>query len=296
MATKEVLIPVDPSTIAVGKRLPWALYARNGELLAPEGFLITDESQQRRMLEARAYRQTPGLQRNDATYDSESRAPATAVVDTLPELRHNVEFVQLTYHLRGEVDPTTVTVEFLGKVVNQAVMVTAPHLPGRLSWRDVEDGFPISVRMMTGRSAYSFETLLTRFSALPMPHLFLRYPMDVKHQVLRSSVRVRTSIKAVALLPGGTRHMVLVDNLSGDGCGIDTEFALGDPGENIEMVFRIHVRGQGYTLTLPSTIRNKRQRKGRHIYGLQFGSQNDPLDHSLRLALEAYLYEHIVTE
>jgi len=297
MNSKAVMVPVDPQEIAVGRQLPWALYGRNGVLIAPAGFLVGDEVQRQRVLAGRVFREAPGLERSDdSATQTEVRPHAGQVTDALGELRHNVEFVQLTYHLKGEVEAATVPVEFIGKVAMQAVLVSAPPLPGRQTWRDVEDGFPLSVRMMTGRSAYSFDTLLMRFSALPMAHLFLRYPTAVKHQVLRGAVRLRASLKAIAVLKDGRRQAVLIDNISGDGCGIDTDMTFGEAGENFELVFRIQVRGQGYTLTLPSTIRNKRSRKGRLVYGIQFGIQNDPLDQSLRLALEAYLYERIVSE
>ena len=297
MTSKAVLVPVDPQDIAVGRQLPWALYGRNGALIAPAGFMVGDEGQRQRVLAVRVFREAPGLERtDDATTQTEVRPHPGQTADALSELRHNVEFVQLTYHLKGEVEPATVPVEFIGKVTMQAVVISAPPLPGRQTWRDVEDGFPLSVRMMTGRSAYSFDTLLMRFSALPMAHLFLRYPSAVKHQVLRGAVRLRASVKAIAVLSDGRRQAVLIDNISGDGCGIDTDMTFGEPGETFELVFRIQVRGQGYTLTLPSTIRNKRSRKGRLVYGIQFGNQSDPLDQSLRLALEAYLYERIVSE
>ena len=40
MTGKSVLVPVDPQEIAVGRQLPWALYGRNGTLIAPAGFIL----------------------------------------------------------------------------------------------------------------------------------------------------------------------------------------------------------------------------------------------------------------
>jgi hypothetical protein len=92
------------------------------------------------------------------------------------------------------------------------------------------------------------------------------------------------------------RVPVLVDNISGDGCGLETETVLGDVGTRFDLLLRIEVLGQAYTATLPCIIRNRRVRKGRHITGVMFTEPETSMDATLRMALEAYLYEQIVAE
>jgi len=287
-------VEVQPGELEIGKALPWAVYGRNGVLVAQAGFVVTDESKRKSLLESGLYREpqrlrlelggTPNIRRD------------TVNDDKLSELRQSVEFAQLSIDLRGEPATTVLITEYIGKLNGQAVIVSAPPLPGRHSWRDIDQGTPISLRVLTGRSAYSFESQLLRFVALPVPVLFLRYPSVVRHQQVRSRVRVRTRLKAVALLKDGTRMSVSVDNISGDGCGIDTDMVLGEIGTSFDLLFRIELRGQGYTLTLPALIRNTRVRKGRRITGVAFAHENAPMDSSLLFALEAYLYEQIIAE
>jgi len=287
-------VEVQPGELDLGKPLPWALYGKNGILVAPAGFVISDDAKRRSLLEAGVFRE---LQRLRMAFGKpgNARPDDPDGDDVLGELRHNVEFARLSITLRGESE-ITVSTEYLGKLPGQLLLVTAPPLPGRHTWRDVAEGTLLRLRLLTGRSAYSFETPLVRFTALPSALLFLRYPTHVQHQQVRNNVRVRTRLKAVALMAGGTRVPVVVENISGDGCGLETESILGELGTAFDLVFRIEVLGQSYTLTLPSLIRNRRTRKGREITGVAFAHPEAPMDTNLRMALEAYLYEQIVAE
>jgi hypothetical protein len=78
MTSKAVLVPVDLQEIAVGRQLPWALYGRNGALIAPAGFMVGDEGQRQRVLAVRVFREAPGLERTDdaTTRPRFARTPA----------------------------------------------------------------------------------------------------------------------------------------------------------------------------------------------------------------------------
>jgi hypothetical protein len=289
-------VEVQPGEIEIGKPLPWPVYAPNGVLLAPAGFLVTAELRHRTIAKSGVYRDIHRLQASQSQ-PGMARPEEGEVVDALNELRHNIEFAQLTLAPRGEGESeVTLISEYIGKLPGQILLMSAPPLPGRFAWRDTPEGVLIRVRLLTGRSAYSFETALIRYMTLPTPMLFLRYPAEVAHQQVRNNVRVRSRLKAVAKMGPTVRVPVLVDNISGDGCGLETETVLGDVGTRFDLLLRIEVLGQAYTATLPCIIRNRRVRKGRHITGVMFTEPETSMDATLRMALEAYLYEQIVAE
>lgn len=287
---------VQPGEIEVGRPLPWPIYGHNGDLLAPAGFLVTEELRRRTLQRAGVFRNIQRLQLGQGG-PGPARPDDAEPVDALAELRHNVEFAQLSVSPRGDGEgEVTLISEYLGKLPGQILMMSAPPLPGKFAWRDIQEGALIRLRLLTGRSAYSFDTGLLRYMTLPTPMLFLRYPTEVAHQQVRNNVRVRSRIKAVAVMPRDNRIPVLVENISGEGCGLETETVLGEVGTTFDLMLRIELLGQAYTLNLPSVIRNRRTRKGRHITGVMFVYPVTSAEAMLRMALEAYLYEQIVAE
>lgn len=289
-------VEVQPGEIEVGRPLPWPIYGHNGDLLASEGFLVTEELRRRTLQRAGVFRDIQRLQVAQGG-PGMARPDSAEPEDALAEIKHNVEFAQLSMSPRGDGEgEVTLISEYLGKLPGQILLMSAPPLPGRHAWRDIAEGALIRVRLLTGRSAYSFDTGLLRYMTLPTPMLFLRYPMEVAHQQVRNNVRVRSRIKAVAVMARNNRIPVVVENISGDGCGLETESVLGDVGTTFDLVLRIELLGQAYSLSLPSIIRNRRTRKGRHITGVMFVYPVNSAEATLRMALEAYLYEQIVAE
>ena len=290
-------VEVQPGEIEIGQPLPWPIYGHNGVLLAPAGFTVTAELRHRTIAKAGVFRDIQRLQQASQGMTGMARPDNAEPTDALEEIRHNVEFAQLTFSPRSESDgEVTLISEYLGKLPGQILLMSAPPLPGRYAWRDIIEGALIRVRLLTGRSAYSFETALMRYMTLPVPMLFLRYPGEVAHQQVRNNVRVRSRLNAVAMMGPTVRVPVMVENISGDGCGLETDSVLGDVGRSFDMLLRIDLLGQAYTLTLPCIIRNRRTRKGRYITGVSFACPETSMDATLRMALEAYLYEQIIAE
>ena len=126
-------VEVQPGELEIGKALPWAVYGRNGVLVAQAGFVVTDESKRKSLLESGLYREpqrlrlelggTPNIRR-DTVHD-----------DKLSELRQSVEFAQLSIALRGAPATTVLITEYIGKLNGHAALVTPPPLPGRHRWR-----------------------------------------------------------------------------------------------------------------------------------------------------------------
>lgn len=293
MSTRGSRVPVMPGELRVGMALPWPVYGQNGALIAARGFVIPDEESRQHLMQLGVLRDMQRLKIELENEGLDSRYYWSGD-DPLAEFRHNVEAVQLTVQLHAFDKSTQLRAEWLGKLPPELLMISAPPLPGNESWRDIEPGYPIGLRLITARTAYRMEVPLLRHITLPAPMLFLRYPTTVDRQQVRQQVRLSTRIKAVAILSPGDQLVVSIVNISGDGCALEAEYPIGDIGQAIDLVFRIELRGRGYTLSLPAIIKNQRRRRMHIITGVAFGHLEEPLEESLRLALEAYLYEQLI--
>ena len=294
MAASALLVPARPDDVRTGERLAYALYDRDGSLIAPLGYAVRDDATRQRLLDARPYRKAGGIERDAPKASAGEAGPAEASqADPLGALRHNVESVQLVFRLPGDPDKRTASVQFCGRLGRQALIVSAPHLTGPYSWHH-HDGLPMAVRMTSGRTAYAFDSVLLRFAALPAPHMMLRYPDEVRLGAFREAVRLQTALPAVARLADGQHRSVVIADLSGSGCAVDADEPLGEIGSRFELVFRVRLSQESYTLNVPVTVRNLPRARGRVRHGVSFGDEMGRLDWHLRLAVKAFIYESLL--
>ena len=94
---KAQYVLVAEDDIPLGRPLPWAIFLRSGELLAPAGYLIADKASQGRLLQAKPMRaaRADDAQRTlvDVTDASDGMPKQTS--DPLQALKHNVEGIVL---------------------------------------------------------------------------------------------------------------------------------------------------------------------------------------------------------
>lgn len=299
MENDKVLVPARVDDIPVGAPLAFALYGRSGALIAPPGFAVPDEAARAKLLGARPYREATGVARDEPGGASEPVPTALGGAehdDPLHRLRHNVEGVQLVFRLPGDPDKRVVPAGFCGRLGMQSLLVAAPALGGHRSWHQLE-GLEVAVRMTAGRTAYVFDSAVQRYSALPSPHLYLRYPVSARRSDFRAAVRLETSLPAVAQMNDARRFGVTIVDLSGAGCAVDSQHLLGELGDRFTLVFRAHLSEGSFTLTVPVVIRNLPKAGARHRmrHGLQFGDgSDDGLEWHLRLAIKAFIYESLL--
>jgi hypothetical protein len=62
--SKRLFIYLSEGDLQIGKPLPWSVYVRSGELLAPAGFLISDSAARARLMAARPLRVAVGNERS----------------------------------------------------------------------------------------------------------------------------------------------------------------------------------------------------------------------------------------
>ena len=292
---KQQFVYLAESDLKVGTRLPWAIYLRSGELLAPTGFAITDAEVQRRLMQAVPVRAaTPTDRGQDVVLAEGGAEPDVAVInpDPLKALRHNAEGVILTFQLPNDFEPRKVNVDYFGRIPMQSVIVSAPPLGlgTAQTWNNFE-GMPITVQVILGRSICLFKTTVLRYSPQPSPHLFLRSPQDAITKSFRQALRVDAHIPASITMPDGYTVPALITDLSGGGCALASGFILGQAGTRLQMAFRVKLSDKLRVITVPCVIRSIKGKLSQQMrYGIEFDEQ---VDEPTVLALKSFVYEHL---
>ena len=292
--SKTRYVYLSETDLPVGGPLPWSIYLRSGELLAPAGFVVQDSVVAMRLMMATPMR--AATQRDSVSFEAEAdpvaekMAPKT--VDPLKYLKHNAEGVVLVFKLPNDFEPRSVQVDFYGRIPLQSVIVSAPALGLGMgqTWQNFE-GMPISAQVIFGKSLCIFKTTVMRYSALPSGHLFLRYPTEAVTQPFRQALRVDLRIPASISLADGYTVPALITNLSGSGCAVATGFVLGQAGTRLTVSFRVKIAEKARVLSVPCVIRSIKGKLSQQMrYGIEF---DEAVEDSVLHALRSYVYEHL---
>ncbi len=289
---KQKFVYVSESDVRVGAALPWALYLRSGELLAPAGYVIADVTARDRILLAKPMRASrAGDKPGDLVSAIEELDMPGPMSDPLQSLKHNAESMIITFQFPGDYDPRSVHVEFYGRVPLQSIIVSAPAVRAAngQSWQHFE-GLPMTAQVIFGRTVCAFKTSLMRFASLPSGHLFLRYPTEAVSKPFRQALRVEVKLPTSITLADGTVPGIIT-NLSSGGCAISTGFILGDVGTLIKLAFRFKIAGKPHLVQVSGTIRSIKGKLSQQMqYGIAFDSG---IEESAELALKSFVYEHL---
>ena len=292
---KQQFVYLAESDLKVGTRLPWAIYLRSGELLAPTGFAIADAEVQRRLMQAVPVRAATQHDSRQDVVLAEGAAEADVAAhnpDPLQHLRHNAEGVILTFQLPNDFEPRKVNVEYFGRIPMQSVIVSAPPLGlgTAQTWNNFE-GMPVTVQVILGRSICLFKTTVLRYSPQPSAHLFLRSPQEAVTKSFRQALRVDAHIPASITMPDGYTVPALITDLSGGGCALASGFILGQAGTRLKMAFRVKLSDKLRVITVPCVIRSIKGKLSQQMrYGIEFDEEGDE---PTVLALKSFVYEHL---
>ncbi|WLI88435.1 PilZ domain-containing protein [Massilia sp. R2A-15] len=295
--SKRQFVQISNSELTIGAALPWSIYLRSGELLAPAGFMVGDEVVRQRLMLALPVRAANsadhGIGIIEASGPPAEAAEAAQPADPLKYLKHNAEGVILTFKLPSDFEPRKVHVEFYGRIPQQSVIVSAPALGlgTAQTWNNFE-GLPLTVQVIFGRSLCMFKTTVMRYAPLPSGHLFLRYPTDAVTKSFRQSLRVDAKLPVSITTDDNYSVPGIITNLSGTGCAAATGFVLGEPGTRIKIAFRLRLSDKARLVTMPCIIRSIKGRLSQQMrYGIEFDEQ--AADEAVLLTLKSFVYEHL---
>jgi hypothetical protein len=200
--------------------------------------------------------------------------------------------VILTFQLPSDFEPRKVNVEFYGRIPMQSIIISAPGLGlgASQTWNNFES-MPVTMQIIFGRSICLFKSSVMRYSPLPSPHLFLRYPQEAVTKSFRQALRVDAHIPASVTMPDGYTVPALITDLSGGGCALASGFILGQAGTRLKMAFRVKLSDNMRVITMPCVIRSIKGKLSQQMrYGIEF---DEAIDEPTVLAVKSYVYEHL---
>lgn len=290
------LVYLFESDLPVGEPLPWPVLLASGDLLAPAGYVVSDEFVQQRMIMSRPVRIGGPDDRGRPFVEIDSAELGTRIAarssDPLKYFRQNAETVVMTFKLPAESAPRTVNADFHGRIAMSSIIVSAPSLGlgDDLRWKNFE-GMPMTVQILFGRTLCMFKTSLLRYAAVPHGHLFLCYPQKVVTKTFRQALRINARMPASVTLENQAMFPALITNLSDSGCALETGFLLGAPGSALTVTFEARVAGEARVISVPCVIRSVKGNLSEQMrYGAEF---SDQVDQSVVFALKTFIYEQL---
>ncbi|MGZ8321364.1 MAG: PilZ domain-containing protein [Telluria sp.] len=290
------LVYLFESDLPVGEPLPWPVLLASGDLLAPAGFVVSDEFVQQRMIMSRPVRIAMPEDRGRPFVEIDSAELAARIAarsnDPLKYFRQNAETVVMTFKLPAESAPRTVNADFHGRIAMSSIIVSAPSLGlgDELRWKNFE-GMPMTVQVLFGRTLCMFKTSLLRYAAVPHGHLFLCYPQKVVTKTFRQALRINARMPASVTMENQAMFPALITNLSDSGCALETGFLLGAPGSALTVTFEAKVAGEARVISVPCVIRSVKGSLSEQMrYGAEFSHQ---VDQSVVFALKTFIYEQL---
>lgn len=266
------LIPIRSGDLAVGKPLPYAVYDWHGKLLLAAGRTVEDRDQLEGLINAGFMHDTSWDHLELAPHMQQRRsptrrvaAPAHAVVDPEPpenskEVVVNMDDVRWrigeSLYLQQIDNPAIrLTVRLIGFVKNRTVLVTAPVVDGKVVL--VRDGMTYVARAFSGKKAYAFVVAAVKSVHSPHPYLHLSFPKEVRCTVVRRGVRAQVNlIAAVSLISPDRMGAATLVDLSLGGASGNLKQALGEPGQEGRIKFKVQAAGQDEYLDLQMVLRS----------------------------------------
>lgn len=168
----------------------------------------------------------------------------------------------------------------------RSILITTPELPNG-SPRSTKVGDELNVRLFSSKtnSAAAFSTQVSHVSVVPFPHLHLSYPAKVDTDEVRKAARVSTNLKTIVEVDGEPVAASIVD-LSTSGCRVESDQALGNPGDHVNLLTYIQVADTSRRFPLPADIMNQQEENGIFKYGIAFKGMSE----EIALILHAYVY------
>jgi hypothetical protein len=153
---------------------------------------------------------------------------------------------------------------------------------------------PVVVRLFVNHlnCACAFRSKVIYTSISPFPHLFLEVPNEMEIGEVRSSVRANVNVEALArteMVP--EPQPVIINNLSTDGCRLESKVYLGDSGDKIYFSGKISVLDVEHVFKIEGIIRSTSDPQNKDYFGIQFVNLSD----TQRLILYAYVMSEITS-
>ncbi|WP_432695817.1 flagellar brake protein [Marinobacterium sp. YM272] len=191
-------------------------------------------------------------------------------------------------------------VQLVGFRENGSVIVTAPR--GSATPVLLNEGAPLTVRLMAGNWVCAFDTRLLRIQNHPYPYWHLAYPEQVDAQRVRHHTRVPVNLRVSVDQDDGVAHAgdfpvsACCTDIHLAGACLEASRVLGRTGEKIFVTARLSVSGIDHVLLAPAIIRNVYETEGGAFRVVSHGVEFVDLEEETQLILAGFVYQQFLVE
>lgn len=205
--------------------------------------------------------------------------------------------VRLQFLTHRGVKPTPYFSTLIGYSKDEYIIVKIPAEHGAPI--SLTEGERVTIRVFSGVNVCSFAGTVERVFPRPLSYVHLSFPTEILGTSLRSAIRVKTEIPALARSAAGTPINCRLANISVSGARVDSpvplpsgtpialEFGIIFPGTNQET--RIDTRALVRNVTVGESGNGQRPI---HIHGVQFVDL-DPVHYTM---LQNLTYEALLAD
>lgn len=192
-------------------------------------------------------------------------------------------------------------VQLVGFREGNSVIVTAPR--GNSGPLPLNEGAPVTLRLMAGNWICAFETRVLKVQGQPFGYWHLEYPSRLDTQRVRHHTRVPVNLRvSVDLDDGehpGEHHQTLsacCTDIHVQGACIEANRMLGRVDDKIYIMARVQVSGIDHVILAPAVIRNLFESENGSFPLISHGVEFVDLEEDTRLILAGFVYQQYLVE
>lgn len=191
-------------------------------------------------------------------------------------------------------------VRLIGYLKDMSLLITTPVTANSVRLQMAE-GDALVMRFFSGQNAFGFACNVQRVCKLPYNYLHISFPTKIQGTVIRKAARVKTKILAKICheKEGTVEHTVVISNLSADGALLDAPRSVAEPGDTLQLDFKLKLHNIEKELSLTAVVRAvfddevlKHNGASLSHFGLQF-TDLSANDHML---LQSMVYQHMIEQ
>lgn len=285
--------------LRVGAPIAWPLFDEAAQMVVLPGFVPRSETQRAMLADFGLYRsgEMPAdreLAREPPRVEGAPvPAPAPEHMPTFAEVGFPIG-TPFSLGVEGEPTRRRHAVKLVGWVEGDSILVTHPRNEDHLL--AIREGDAFQVRAAHDKWTCAFETTVLRVQLQPYPYLHLGYPSRARLTQVRGSTRVKMGIVAsVGARGGNVRHACTLRDLSLGGLLVQGRQRIVNPGESVDVYFRLQVDGERRVFELAGKARNVSPAPDcGAAEAWNHGIELDPLVEPQRSTLRLYLYSRML--
>ncbi len=286
--------------LRVGAPIAWPLFDEAAQMVVLPGFVPRSEEQRTMLADFGLYRSDevradPELARQAARDPEDGAATPNPVPEKEPTFAEAGFPVGATFSLAlaQDLQKRRHAVKLMGWSEGDSLLVTHPRTEDHLL--AIREGMPVQIRAAHDRWTCTFDSTVLRVQLQPFPYLHLGYPARARLTQVRGSSRVKMgTVASVGARGHPHRHACTLRDLSLGGMLIQARDRIVEPGEPVDVYFRLQFDGERHVYELTGHVRNVSAANDAGGEAWNHGIELDPIPEAQRRTLKLYLYTRLL--